>query len=139
MNRLKKKAIQDFVGLCVFVIVTVPFFIFFTVRNVQGFDYILIWVIVGVPTGLLAYLYENRQLKQFDERQRALYQKALQLSYGVFIFYTLGFAIVAFFLAGGGAMIPVWLMPMMLFSGVFIAGTTSSFILFKQCDEEGNE
>jgi len=139
MNRLKKKAIQEFIILCIFLIITIPCFICFVVRNTQGFDYILIWVIIGVPTGLFWYLFENKKLKTLDERERALYQRAVDMSFGVFVFYLLGFAVVAFFLIGGQGMVPVWLLPMMIFSGVFLAGTTSSFILYRQCEKEDDE
>lgn len=139
MNRLKKKAIQEFVTMCIFMLITLPCFIFFTARNTQGFDYILIWVIIGVPTGLLWYLIESKKLKTLDERQRSLYQRAVHLSYGVFVFYLLGFSVIAFFLVGGGGTVPVWLLPIMLFTGVFLAGTTSSFIIYRQCEREGDE
>lgn len=139
MNRLKKKAIHEFIMMCIFLVITIPCFIGFVARNTQGFDYILIWVIVGIPTGLLCYLFETKKLKQLDERERALYQQAVHMSFGAFVFYLLGFAVIAFFLVGGGGTVPVWLLPMMIFSGVFIAGTTSSFILYRQCEKEDDE
>jgi len=139
MNRLKKKAKQEFIAVCVFMAIVIPCFIVFVAKNTQGFDYIFIWLIVGVPTGLFVYLRENKKLKQLDERERSLYQQANYWAQGIFIFYLLAFVIVAFFLIGGQGKVPVWLLPMMLLTGLFLAQTTLSFILFRQCEKEDDE
>lgn len=139
MNRLKKKAIHEFIAVCVFMLITIPCFIVFVARNTQGFDYVFIWLIVGVPTGFAACLWEHGKLKQLDERERLLYQQANYWAQGVFVFYLLAFVIIVFFLSGGRGRVPVWLLPMMVFTGLFLAQTTLSFFLFRQCSKEEDD
>ncbi len=140
MNRLRKKAIQDFIAVCVFMLIAFPFFVQFVSNNTQGIEYALIIIIAGVPTGMIACLWEFNKFKQLDERERLLYQQANYWAQGVFVFYLSGFALVVFFLIGGKGMVPVWLLPMMVISGLFVAQTALSFFLFRQSlKEEGDE
>jgi len=94
---------------------------------------------VGVPTGLGLYLWEMKKLKQFDEREREIIQKAFSISMMTFTQYLLIFCLAAFFMIGGGGKIPVVFMPVMLFSGVFFAQCTQSFIILFQCEKEDDD
>jgi hypothetical protein len=139
MNHLKKKAKQEFIGTCLLMALITPCLIKFVNSNTQGFVYILMLVVVGIPAGLYTYLRGERQLKSLDERQNAIYQYANGWALNSVIFYQLAFAWVVFFFIGGQGKIPVWLMPMMLFTALFLGQTVKSFILFWKCEKEDDE
>ena len=136
MSRLKKKAKTEFIVSGVCTLITIPLFLFMAHTNAQGLEFLLIWVLVGIPTGLILYLWETKKLKQFDEREKEMIQKAFSISMMVFALYLLTFSLAAFFLTGGGGNISVVFMPVMFFSGIFLAQGTQSFILLMQCAKE---
>jgi hypothetical protein len=139
MNRLKKKAKTEFIASSVGTLITIPCFLFMSHGKAQGLEYLLIWVLAGIPTGLFLFLWEAKKLKQFDEREKEMIQKAFSVSMMVFSLYLLTFSLAAFFMIGGGGNIPVVFMPVMFFSGMFLAQAVQSFILLMQCAKEDNE
>ena len=139
MNQLKKKAKTEFIASGICTLITIPLLLIMAHTNAKGLDYLLIWVLVGVPTGLALYLGETKKLKRFDEREREIIQKALSMSMIAFTLYLLTFCLAAFFMVGGGGKIPVVFMPVMLFAGVFFAQCTQSFIILFQCAKEDDE
>ena len=139
MNRLQKKAWTEFIACGACVMITIAGTLLMAHTNAKGLEYLLIWVIVGAPTGLVCYFWEMKKLKQFDERERAIIQKAFSASMMIFTFYLLTFSLAAFFLIGGGGSVQVVFMPLMFFSGLFIAQTAQSFILLMQCAKEDDE
>lgn len=139
MNQLKKKAKTEFIASGICTLITIPLFLIMAHNNAKGLDFLLIWVLVGVPTGLGLYLWETKKLKQFDEREREIIQKAFSISMMAFTLYLLIFCLAGFFMIGGGGKIPVVFMPVMLFAGVFFAQCTQSFIILFQCEKEDDE
>jgi len=139
MNRLKKKAKTEFIASGICTLITIPLFLALAHTDAKGLDFLLIWVLVGVPTGLGLYLWETKKLKQFDEREREIIQKAFSVSMMAFTLYLLTFCLAAFFMIGGGGRIPVVFMPVMLFAGVFFAQCTQSFIILFRCAKEDDE
>ena len=107
--------------------------------NAKGQEYLLIWILIGIPAGLVSYLWETKKLKQFDEREKEMIRKAFSISMMVFALYLLTFSLASFFGIGGGENIPVVFMPIMLFTGIFLAQAVQSFILLMQCAKEDDE
>jgi hypothetical protein len=139
MNRLKKKAKTEFIASGVCTLIIIPLFLFMAHTNAQGLEFLLIWILVCIPTGLVLYLCETKKLKQFDEREKEMIRKAFSVSMMAFTLYLLTFCLAAFFMIGGGGRIPVVFMPVMLFAGVFFAQCTQSFIILFQCAKEDDE
>lgn len=139
MNRLKKKAWEELISNGICLLITISGTLFMASANVQGLGYLLIWVIVGVPTGIIFYLWETKKLRQFDEREKEMIQRALSASVNIFFIYLLTFSLAAFFLIGGGGSVPVVFMPLMFFSGLFVYKCSESFILLIQCVKEEDE
>ena len=102
MNRLKKKAKKEFIARGICTLITIPLFLALAHTNAKGLYFLFIWVLVGVPTGLGLYLWETKKLKQFDEREREIIQKAFSISMMAFTLYLLTFCLAAFFMIGGG-------------------------------------
>jgi hypothetical protein len=136
MNRLKKKAKTEFIASGVCTLIIIPLFLFMAHTNAQGLEFLLIWILVGIPTGLVLYLCETKKLKQFDEREKEMIRKAFSVSMMVFALYLLTFSLAVFFGIGGKGNIPVVFMPVMLFTGIFLAQAVQSFILLMQCAKE---
>ena len=140
MNRLHKKAWTELIACFVMIVlITIPCFLFLSATNAQGLDFLIICLIAGVPTGLIAYLYEQKKLKKYDEREQAMIRKAFSISAAVFIFYLLAFSFIAFFSVGGKQSIPVVLMPIMVLTGAFLSQCTQSFIILFQCAKEDDD
>ncbi len=140
MNRLKKKAWTELISCGIgFVLITIPLFLVMAHTNARGLEFVLIWVIFGVPTGLVMYLWEAKKLKQYDEREREIIQKAFSFSMMIMVLYLMGFSVAAFFLIGGGGSVPVVFMPLMFFTGMFLGQAVNSFIILMQCTKEDDE
>jgi len=139
MNRLQKKAWTEFILVGVCTLIASAGVLFMAHRNSTGLDFVLIVIVTGVPTALVMYILESKKLKQFDEREKAIIQRAFSLSAVIFIAYQIIFSFAVFFLIGGGGSVQVVFMPLMFFSGLFLAQTAQSFILLTQCEKEDDE
>ena len=139
MNRLKKKAKTGLIASGVCTLITVPLFLVMAHAKAKGPEFLLIWIFLGIPTGLVVYLWEAKKLKQFDEREKEMIQKSHSAGILVLVLYLLTFSLAVFFLIGGGGSIPVVFMPVMFFAGIFLAQCTQSFILLMQCAKEDDE
>ena len=137
MNRLQKKAWTElaFCGITT-LLVTIPCLLFLAHRNAQGVGYVLICLVVGLPTGLVAYLVQLKKYNQFDEREKEILRQAHSITQSVFVGYLIIFAFSAFFLIGGGGTIDVVILPIMIFAGVFLMQCCMSFIILFQCAKE---
>ena len=140
MNRLQKRAWTELIAAFVMIVlIIIPCLLFMTAGNTQGLDYVIIFLIVSTPTGLICYLIELKKLKKYDEREQAIIRKAFATSAAVFIIYLGGFSITSFFLLGGGQSIPVIFMPIMVLTGLILAQCAQSFIILIQCAKEDDE
>ena len=139
MNRLQKKAWSELATVAVMIFICIPCFLLLSARNAQGFDYLIICFVTGIPTGFYVYLKQYKKLREYDEREKSLLQHAFYYSTGVFIFYFLFVSFIAFFLIGGKGSIPVVFLPIMLVVGIFVAKCTESFIILMQCAKEADE
>jgi peptidoglycan/LPS O-acetylase OafA/YrhL len=140
MNRLQKKAWTELIACGVAIIlIAIPILLSMAKTNVKGLGNLLIGLIVGVPFGIVAYIFETKKLKQFDEREKGLIQKAQAISVAFFVIYALAFSYAAFFFIGGKGNISVVTLPIMVLSGMFLAQCVKSAIILIQCEKEDNE
>lgn len=140
MNRLQKKAWKELTAFGVMLIlIIIPGLLFMAKTNVKGLHHILICLIIGVPFGVVAYLFETKKLKQYDEREKELIQKANAISFVCFTIYLMAFSYAAFFIIGGKGNISVVTLPIMVLSGMFFAQCVQSAIILIQCEKEDNE
>ncbi|MHC5199431.1 MAG: hypothetical protein ACYSO1_04870 [Planctomycetota bacterium] len=142
-NRLKKKAWKDFWIICVMSIVGLSFFGFMTYANASGIRYLLAGLCpVFVMAALVVFGVSREHREQnpppFDEREFYLIQRATNIGNGIFIAYVVLTIVTAFNLIGGRGMIPVWTLPLALFSGLFLSGTVQFFFLMHHANEDDN-
>ncbi len=140
-NRLKKKAWKDFWSICIITIVALSFSGFMTYANARGVMYLLAGLCPVCVTVILAIsgVYKEH-VKQnpppFDEREFHLIQRATHWGNNCFMAYVVFAMIAAFNLIGGRGMVPVWSIPLVLFSGLFIAGTVQFLVLMHYIKED---
>ena len=140
-NRLKKKAWKDFWIICVMSIVGLSFFGFMTYANASGIRYLLAGLCPVFVMAALAVFGVSREHREqnpppFDEREFYLIQRATNIGNGIFIAYVVLTIVTAFNLIGGRGMIPVWTLPLALFSGLFLSGTVQFLFLMHHAKEE---
>ena len=142
-NRLKKKAWKDFWTICVSAIVALLFFGFATYANMRGVMYLLAGLCpVGVMFALVFFGVYKEHAKQnpspppFDEREFYLIQRAIHWGNSCFMGYAVLAMIAVFYLIGGQGMIPVWALPLAMFSGLFLSGIVQFIFLMHHAKED---
>ncbi len=143
-NRLKKKAKKDFWTICVMAIVALSFFGFATNVNMRGVMYLLAGLCpVGVMFALVFFVVYKEHAKQnpppFDEREFYLIQRAIHWGNNCFMGYAVLAMATAFNLIGGRGTIPVWTLPLALFSGLFLSGTVQFIFLMHHANQDDKE
>ncbi len=145
-NRLKKKARKDFWFICVCSIVALSFFGFATYANMKGVMYLLAGLCpVGVMFALAFFGVYKEHAKQnptpppFDEWELYLIQRATNIGNSIFMGYAVLAMAIVFNLIGGRGMIPVWTLPLALFSGLFLAGTVQYIFLMHHAKQDDKE
>jgi len=99
---------------------------------------LIIYIIIVGPIMGIGYVNEMKNLEQFDERERFIYQKACSLSDSIFFLYLLTFSFISFFLVDNQKISVVW-MPVMVLSGWFLAQCVLSIVILLQCKEEDDD
>lgn len=136
MNRLRKKAINEMIGVVICCVVMLICFGMMTAMNTQGIEYIFIMLFVGSITGVVAFMKLNKLENQLDERERSIRDTAAKYSYMVYLAYVLIFCMGSFFLVGGKGNIAVWTLPAMFAVGLLIAQIVQSMYVLGKCPEE---
>jgi hypothetical protein len=140
MNRLKKKAIKDFVNSAITAMIIIPVFIMIGTTSTFNAQLRLNMIIGGVVGGIGSYYYVKRvnrkESEKFDERELLLIKMVNDYSVGTFICYLLVLQAVALFMTGGKGTIPIWLAFVILSFGLFLAQCTASAILFCLAKED---
>ncbi len=146
VNRLKKKAKKDFWFICVGSIVTPLFFGFATYANMRGIMYLLGGLCpVGVMFALAFFGVYKEHAKQnpnpppFDERELYLIQRATNIGNNIFMGYAVSAMAIVFNLIGGRGTIPVWTLPLALFSGLFLSGIVQFIFLMHHAKQDDKE
>ena len=139
MNRLQKKVWKELllVTICTIFIILAMFSM--AQRNVKGIGYIIICLIVGIPTGIFGFIWELKEFCKLDERERKIYQKAFRCACGGLLIYQFCFAFFIFFAIGGKGNIPVLSFPIMFFTSVFVAQSIQSVVILIKCALEEDE
>ena len=88
--------------------------------------------IVGVPTGFIFWLKECKYELSLDEREKKIKSYAYFWSTRAFVFYLFCFAFTVFFLIGGSGNAPVWFLPAMVISGLFVSQAVMSAVILAQ-------
>jgi hypothetical protein len=143
-NRLKKKAKNDFWSICVGSIVALSFFGFMTYANARGVMYLLaglcpVCVMVALVLFGVYKEHEKQNTPPFDEREFYLIQQATHWGNNCFMAYVVLAMAIAFNLIGGRGMIPVWTLPLALFSGLFLAGMVQFIFLMHHAKQDDKE
>jgi CDP-diglyceride synthetase len=139
MNRLKNKAWQDLiVGFVLIVLVTIPYLFNLYQQKANNLSNLIVYIVIVGPIMLIGYLNEMKNLKQFDEWERFIYQKSCSLSDSIFFLYLLTFSFISFFLVDNQK-ISVVSMPVMVLSGWFLAQCVLSIVILLQCKKEDDE
>ena len=113
----------------------------FMVRmNTKGIAYVVISVVVGTVTGLLAYLHNVKVAGRYDEREKSILRRAVMLGAYAFTLVIACSSFAAFFVVGGGATVPVYVMPA-TFLGALVAAqfAQSAAILIQFAREQADE
>ena len=139
MNRLQKKAWKELIVSGVSLIWTAFLLFYMAHQNVQGIGWLVLCIVVGVPTVLILFLDDAKKLKQFDEREKDLLQKAFYVSMQTFVAFLLSFSFLFFFGVGTGGKVSVIVLPMMILVSLFLSKCTESAILLFQCTKENDE
>ena len=79
---------------------------------------------------------QNPSPPPFDEREFYLIQRAIHWGNSCFMGYAVLAMIAVFYLIGGRGMIPVWTLPLALFSGLFLSGIVQFLILMHYAKED---
>lgn len=138
MNRLQKSAWFELVVVAVAALVGPLLFYLMARSNATGISYVLISVVVGSITCLVALLVSRKKGFEagFDEREKAIYKRAL-----IWAMYGLGAAlglacIIPFFVLGGKNVIRVYYLPVIFFGVLFIAQFIHSATVLILCTLE---
>ena len=142
-NRLKKKAWADFSAVCLMVIMVPLLYGFMThadIKGAMGARYFITSILgTGFGIGFLFFLTFSKRKEQFplfDERELYLIHKAIYIGNNIFIGYTLLVMVAAFYVIGGRGMVPMWTIPLVLYGGMFIAGTVQFLFLMHYAKED---
>jgi len=142
VNRLKKKAWTDFWIVCAATVVGPLIYGFMTyadIKGVQGATYLLAGL-VPLGVGFLIFLIAGKEQKyqsiEFDEREFQLVCRAINIGNNTFICYALLVVTSAFYIIGGRGTVPMWSIPLALFSGFFVAGTVQFLVLMHYAKDD---
>ena len=141
MNRLQRNTWIELAFTTLAAIVGIIFIYSLRNRNAQGVVYIVICIVVGGPVMLAGMLLSNKVEAKYDEREKLIWRKAFRCSAQTFIVYALLACFVSFFTVGGKGNIPVYLLPVFLFIGLFIGQLVQSaviLILFSLEEQDGD-
>lgn len=140
MNRLQKTAWIELAGVTFCVATTSAMLAMLVRSNASGPTYLIIYLVVGLPVGLFAYLYHLAEQKRLDERERQITQKAFALSSYAFVTAIGCSAFIFFFVVGGAGRVPVYTLPSVFLGGVFVAQfVQSAAILIQFAREKADE
>lgn len=138
MNRLQKSAWFNLILVTVCVAVAGSLFSVMTSLNVKGIGQLSIFMI----TGCLSALGVNMVLRKkgfetgFDERERKIYWGAFIWSAYVLLIFLACVCIIPFFVLGGRKSVPVYYLPLIFLSALFIAQFVHSAVILIRCSQE---
>jgi len=139
-NRLKAKAWKDFLVLFKSTIIGSLSFGFLTHIDGKGTPIIIGMIGMSLCIALGLFIKIRKKIKQtfpeYDEREFYLIQRAINIGNNCFMGYLVAVMLIAFSLIGGRGLVPMWTMPMALFTGFFIAGAVQFLVLMHYAKED---
>jgi MFS family permease len=139
-SRLKIKARIDYITLFKSTIIGFLAFGFLVYKDIKGKDMIIGMIVMVICIAIGFFLKLRKDKKQtvpdFDEREFYLIQRASNIGNNCFMGYVVAVMFVAFSLIGGRVLVPMWTIPMVLFSGIFIGGTVQFLVLMHYAKED---
>ena len=136
MNRLQRKAWGDLAGMTVAVAVAGACLGMMVRFNAQGIVNLMIMLVAGLISGLAAGLWNMRIVSRFDERERAIAQRAFVLSSYAFTGLFAFGAFAVFLIVGGKGRVSVYALPVLLLADMFLAQFIQSAAILIQCVRE---
>ena len=144
MNRLKKQAWGDFSRVCITMILLLPVFGLVVFLNFEGDIKYLFPALAGSAFIIAITTFAKLRAKeesvqsylQFDEREFHLFRKSQEWGNFCFVVFISIAVMVVFLTAGSRGLVPVWLIPLILFSGVFFSEAVRFVILMNYAREE---
>jgi hypothetical protein len=130
MTKLQKDSLVNLAAVGVSIVVSVAAFSIMRSTNAQGFDYVLIFLVVSGFCGVAGAIYLWKYYRKLDERQLMVCFKANRISTAFFVVYILVMSFIAFFVIGGGGRIDVFYLPVTVIVGLFLAQLVESAVLF---------
>ena len=140
MNRLKRKAIVDFVSASAFAWIMIAASVYLGLKDVSAAP-----VRAGILGGAIAggvgsYLFVRRSKQSiadsFDERELAIIKKAYEWFGGVFIFYLLALHLAALAVTVMKGTIPIWIASVLLFAGLYLGNCVACAVLMRYARED---
>lgn len=139
MNRLKKKSKADLTAISIMAIISTPSFIYMAKSNVQGWGYLAVFLVAGIPILSFSTAREFRFYKSLDEREQGMCLKATIFSMFVFVGFWFIFTFSALFLAGGLGAIPAGMLPLVFVGSLVVAQMSETIFLTIYFMIEGDE
>lgn len=144
MSRLKKKAQGDFCRMCIMMILLLPSFGLAILLNFEGDIKYLFPALAGGGFIVAFTTFAKLRAKeesvqsylQFDEREFYLFRKSQEWGNYCFVVFLSVAMMVLFLTAGSRGLVPVWIIPLILFSGIFLSETVRFIILMNYARED---
>ena len=122
------------------ILITIPYMLHLARQSTPELSGFIIYLVIVSFILLVGHLNQIKNVKQFDEREHFIYEKASSLSTYVLILYLLAFSFISFCLIGPGHTIPVIWMPVMVLTGYVLAQFVQSITILLECaQEDGDE
>lgn len=121
MSKLQKSAWINLIAVTLCVLVTGILFSALTKANTKGIHHLFIFVICGSLSGLSVFVGLRKKGLEagFDERERAIYNRASIWSSVVLMLYLACVCLIPFFVLGGRSTIPTYILPIIFLSSSF--------------------
>ena len=108
--------------------------------NTRGIVYLMIFVIAGLVMGLLSGLRNIVAQAKLDEREKKIALKAFVISSYVFVIFLWCASFTVFFIVGGKSRVPVYTLPAIFLTGLFLSQfIRSAVILIQFAREQADE
>ncbi len=136
MNHLQKKAWTELVLMFVVVGVAAAGLTVLVHLNAKGVVHVVIFTAAGLGSGLFSCLRSIRFTAGLDERERLIAQKAFVYAAYAFVLVIAGLSFILFFLTGAAGQVPVYVLPVLLLTGLMAAQIVESSVVLIQFEKE---
>jgi len=139
-NNLKRKAYKDFLSLIAFSVFGFFIYGFLTYADMKGTPMLIgcLAMVASMGIGIVISIFNKKKLPipEFDEREFYLLQRAAGIGSNCFMFFAVAAMLVAFSLIGGRGAVPMWSIPVALYTGLLFGGTVQFLVLMHHAKED---